>query len=369
MSAVVAVPRPSRLEGQLQARLRPPSIGESLAREVLGRLGLALAGRPRNLGGGRRSRNVVVDTDHGRKVIKRYRDTWDAATVAYGHSILLRCQAQRLPAPRLVRAPDGATWVRLEGGGVYAVFDLLDGRGYSSSYLRRRDRLHLLERAGATLAGMHAGLQGFEPEGRHHMAFASLEGPRVRDAGWYATTVEELAGRADASDPAVARLVLEAPAAARAIGELEGALDGLPRTVIHGDYGLHNVVFRADDAVPIDFELSRLDLRVLDPVLFLARLLDAASSPDIEAWEALVAGYSRVAPLTADEREAFARVWRLQQLTSAVRNWQTSETTADPRSRTAAAVRCLDRAGWLDERPDVARRLLGATVGGEHAAR
>jgi len=365
----MAVPRPSRLEGQLQARLRPPSIGEPLAREVLARFGLAPAGRPRNLGGGRRSRNVVVDTDRGRKVIKRYRERWDAATVSYGHSILLRLEALGLPAPRLVRASDGATWAQLEGG-VYAVFDLLDGRGYASSYLRRRDRLHLLARAGATLARMHAGLEGFEPDGRHHMAFASLDGPRVRDAAWYAATVEELEARADGSDPAVSRLVLEAPSAVLAIGELEVALDGLPRTVIHGDYGLHNVVFRADDAVPIDFELSRLDLRVSELVLFLARVVDAApGSPDLGAWDALASGYSRVESLTTDEREAFGRVWRLQQLTSAVRNWQTSETAADPRVRIATAVRCLDRAGWIDERLDVTRRPLGATVEGDHAAR
>jgi Ser/Thr protein kinase RdoA (MazF antagonist) len=366
VSAVLAVPRPSRLEQQLLTRLRPSTIDDGLVREVLARFELSARGRPRDLGG-RRSRNVAVATDRGRVVIKRYRAAWEPATVAYGHSILLRLEALGVPAPRLVRAPDASTWVQL-GDGLYAVFDVLEGRGYASSYLRRRDLLGLDRRAGAALARMHTALEGFEPRGRHHMAFVSLTGPRERDTTWYAQIVQGLADRADRTDPSVARLLTDGPEALLEIAEIEDELDRLPRTVIHGDYGLHNVVFHGGQAFPLDLELSRLDLRALDLVLFLSRLVQAdPERPDLGAWAAFTDGYGSIAPLTPDEREAFGRVWRWQHLTSAIRHWLSSENGADPQARTAAAVGSLDRAGWLEGRPDVVARL--PVRGGHDVAR
>ena len=156
-----AVPRASRAVEGVRARMGAPSIGEDTVRQVLERCGLRPAGRVRDLGG-RRSRNVVVATGGGPKVIKRYRDGWAAEAVDHGHAVLERLAEVGFAAPRLVRTSEGVTRIEV-GEETFAVFDEVPGRSYASTYLRRVDRLRLMALAGATLAGWHEALDGFTP--------------------------------------------------------------------------------------------------------------------------------------------------------------------------------------------------------------
>lgn len=354
---MIAIPRPSRVIDRARGRLASPGIEPALVAEVLGRLGLAPVGEPRNLGG-RRSRNVVVATAGGRVVVKRYRVAWDERTVAYGHSIARRLQELELPGPRLVAAPDGTTIVTVDGR-TYAAFDVVRGVERASSYLRRRDRQLLLRRAGLSLGAFHRGLEGFEPQGRHHMAFTSLQGPRVRDRGWYEETVHTLRG---AGLPGAGRLEAAADDLVEEIAVREAALAAAdpPRTVIHGDFGLHNVLFDGERATPIDLELARLDHRLTDHVLLVGRFLDASpQAPDLDGLTTLLEGAGEAWPLGPDERAAADDAWRFQQLTSAVRGWWSATTSDDPAARVALALRSLDRADWLDVHPAVRDRLFG----------
>src|SRR5680860_45589 len=77
------VPRPSRVSAYFAARLGPAVIDPETVEEVLRRYDLRLAGPSRNLRLGRRSRNVAVTTQRGKKVVKLYRPQWTADTVRY----------------------------------------------------------------------------------------------------------------------------------------------------------------------------------------------------------------------------------------------------------------------------------------------
>ena len=83
---------------------------------------------------GKRSRNVVLCTSHGKMVLKRYRKSWRGATVTYGHSIVTHLSRVGVPVTRLVRSPTGATSVRLDDH-QYALFEYVPGVNYTTRFL------------------------------------------------------------------------------------------------------------------------------------------------------------------------------------------------------------------------------------------
>jgi Ser/Thr protein kinase RdoA (MazF antagonist) len=361
---IPVVPRPSRISSYVTSRMGAPAIEPAQLRAVLERYELGSAGSGQNLRFGRRSRNVVVSTRAGARFVKQYRPQWHVETVRYGHSILLRLQDVRFPASHLARMPDGATWTTV-GDGLFAVFEFVRGRNYTSVYLRRSDRMELTRVAAATLARMHRTLDGFVPEGRHHLALASPTGGHIRDVAWHAAKLEELRGCSETlEDPeAVAcasRLTDVSGELLDAIAELEGRLVDapLPRLVIHGDYGLHNVIFPSRDlAVPVDFEVARLDWRVNDLISALGKHRFATGEYDVAAMECFLAGYTPGFPLTRDELDLLADAWRLYRLRAAVQYWNSYFETGGPTRKLRSALQAVDQARWIADHPEATARL------------
>lgn len=366
---VIHAPRLSRITASLAARLSEPAIDPSTVEWALDRYSLRRLGGFRNLRLARRSRNVVVRTDAGTKVVKLYRPQWTDVTVRNCHSILLRLESVGFPAVRLTRAPDGATWTCLDGE-VLTVFDHLPGRNYSLNYLLRGDRLRLTAIAGRTLARLHATLDGFVPEGEHHLGFASPGGPPRRDAAWHAATLDDLVHRTlEIPDPSARdlarRLVEGAPQLLDVIQRAGRALvdAGFPRLVIHGDYGLHNLLFQPPDvAVPLDFELARLDLRLNDLISVLGKHRYEGGRYDLESMETFLRAYAEGFPLTSDERRLLPDAWCLYKRQAAVQYWKSYFETGGPSRKLASALDSIDQAEWVERHPDVIRRLAHAAA-------
>jgi Ser/Thr protein kinase RdoA (MazF antagonist) len=353
----------------LGARFGPLAIEPARVAEMLDQLGLRMVGAPRNLRLARRSSNAAVHTDCGPKVLKRYRPDWAPATVVHGHSILTRLEEARFPAVRLHRGPDGATWTAADDG-VFAVFDWVPGTNYSINYLRRRDRLRLTRHAGALLARLHVTLEGFTPSGSHHLGFTALDGPRRRDVGWHAATLDDLRGRSRSlRDPEAAtlaaRLARESARVLDEIAALDASLsaDELPRVVVHGDYGLHNLLFDRTGAVVVDFEVSRLDWRVDDLVSVLGKHRYRDGRYDFESIRCFVGAYEKVAPLAQQERDRFPEVWRLHKLRAAVQYWNGYFQTDGPVRKLASAVDAIGQADWAAGNPEPLVAIVGATRG------
>jgi Ser/Thr protein kinase RdoA (MazF antagonist) len=354
---VLSVPRPSRVKAYLSARVEPPVIEPSALAHVLDSYGMRAVGRRRNLRLGRRSSNVVLDTDHGLKVVKRYRPQWSEPTVRCGHSILVALEERDFAAVRLTRTPTGTTWISLDDH-VFGVFDFLPGVNYSLTYLRRGDRMSLTTTAGGTLARMHLAIRDFVPEGRHHMGLASPTGPHRRDLAWHEAAIADLTRRSEAlldseaPGGAVAAsharsLMQQACAVLERIEELERALAvaDLTRLVIHGDYGLHNLIFRAvDAAVPVDFELARLDWRVNDLISVLGKYRYSNGDHDHESMEAFLAAYRTEFPLVPDEQRLFPEAWRLYKLRAAIQYWRSYFETGGPVRKLESAVDSIAQA-------------------------
>ncbi len=371
-SRIPRLPRPSRISSFVASRMGPPVIEPSTLRDVLGRYGLRQERSGRNLRLGRRSRNVAIATDHGIKVVKLYRPQWTEDTVRHGHSILLRLEELDVPAVRLVRTPQGETWTS-HADGLFAVFDFVEGANYSLTYLRRSDRLQLTGRAAGALVDLHRQLDGFVPDGRHHLGFDPRTGRRVRDVDWHAAKLDELRDRSvELEDPeamALAeRLIDRAGEVLEQIVELESRLDGdaLPRLVIHGDFGLHNLIFDSTGTpVPVDFEVARLDRRVNDLISAAGKYRFSDGSYDIASITTFFRAYAARFALGSRELDLLPDAWRLYRLRAAVQYWNSYFETAGPARKLSSALHAVGQASWVAEHPEVMDRLRSAAGGTE----
>ena len=364
---VPRLPRPSRISNFFISRVSATTIEPSTLDAVLGRYGLHRARGPRNLQLGRRSRNVAVSTDVGNVVVKRYRDRWTSGTVRQCHSIVLRLAEVGSPAVRLVRTREGASWVR-EDDGLFAIFGFVAGTNYSLTYLRRADRLRLARETGGALGGMHRALEGFRPDGDHHLGLTPTGSP-VRDGAWHAATVADLSARSRSlTDPAARRLadqlIDRTPAVLGELQRLEASVAHLPTVVIHGDFGLHNLLFTRDGtAVPVDFEVARLDHRVNDLVSAAGKFRIGDASYDDEAIEAFYRGYADAWPLSPAELDRFPDAWRRYRLRASIQYWNSYFETDGPVRKLRSAIAAIEQASWLDRHPAELERLRRAAAG------
>jgi glycosyltransferase involved in cell wall biosynthesis/Ser/Thr protein kinase RdoA (MazF antagonist) len=364
---ILRVPRPSRVTATLASHVGAPVIDPTTVAAVLQQYGYSHAGAPRNLRLARRSLNVSVPTPTGHRVLKCYRPQWGAATVQYGHSILEYLEARCVPAVRLARTPSGSTFV-VRDERVFALFEFVAGVNYSLNFLRRRDRLRLTVMAAETLAHLHRSTVGFVPTGQHHLGFLSFTGPRARDLAWHAATIEGLerrsvdVGNGDSAELARA-LSRRADRLVDDIARLDRDLAGadLPRLVIHGDFGLHNLLFQLNRgpprAVPVDFEVSRLDWRLDDLVSALGKYRYRGGHHDHESMLTFMGAYTAAFPLTDDEVSRLPDVWRFHKLRAAVQYWNSYFETAGPARKLVSALDAIDQAQWVLDRPGLVTRL------------
>jgi glycosyltransferase involved in cell wall biosynthesis/Ser/Thr protein kinase RdoA (MazF antagonist) len=322
------LPRPKRVAQAIGAFFSPSNIDVDQVSVVLDQFGLQLVGAPKNVATGRRNRNLVVHTDQGRKVLRRYRDGWPLSTIAYEHSILARLAELNFPAPRLVTTVSGSTFLSAMDGN-YALFDFVDGANIVGRYLTAARLQRLRITSGELLARLHSDLEGFLPQGRHHLGFDSYSESRRRDLAWYEQTIARLKERSVelAAGPSVAGaqvddarwLARNADEVLERIADLRQTLAGveLPRAVIHGDFGLHNLLFQSDrSATVLDFELARLEWRLSEIVMIMGRA-------GLERSGHILAAYQDIYPLTGDEWHVLPQVWQLRNLEGAVQNWNT----------------------------------------------
>ena len=207
-------------------------------------------------------------------------------------------------------------------------------------YLRSSERARLIFVAGATLAEFHEALGGFEPEGRHHLGFEGQD-QRSIELSWYVGTLEQLASLPDDSEEAVIP-GWRVPELVQRLSMLAETIDHSPveKTVIHGDYGLHNLLFERNGQVTVlDFELARVDWRLVDLVRVLSRQKRYAG-------RAFISGYRETSDMKADEFRLLPEVWELYRLFGAIRSWQMGHDLGDSR-RIATAKRRFEEADWI----------------------
>jgi Ser/Thr protein kinase RdoA (MazF antagonist) len=341
----IRIARPGRVLDVARARLRRPGIGRDAADAILGSYGLHATKRVRNLPFGWRNRSVIVETPAGRKVLKRYRDQWMVPAIEHEHSILRHLGSVGFPAVRVESTLSGETFVDREEGR-FALFAFEEGVNLAGFLLPIEGRVRLWGLAGRLLAGFHRAVDGFAPAGEHHLGYAGPMGERSRDLAWHLGALDELTRDAgppigEESEAHIRWLRDNAGRIGDRLLVLHEALDDaqLARSVIHGDYGIHNILFRRDGTQILhDFELSRLDWRLIDIVTVLSRV-------EARLAGAFLEGYEDVAGLPGAEWRSRSDVWQFYRLCGAVQSWYTYARFGDGRRLATARgrVREADR--------------------------
>jgi homoserine kinase type II len=283
------------------------------------------------LDGAVRNETWMIQSSMGKWVLKRYKVGLAFDQILHEHSVLLHLEGVGFPAPRLVRAHDGQTLAQVNGRN-YAVFGFLEGYFQFQRYqFFPSQTTRFLSNEGQTLADLHLTLQNCTPKGRNLAGFQSVDGPRWQDLDWYLGRLHaarELASqRAREDHPPVSWKMLErADWFEEQLQEAETMIlqKGLPRQIIHGDFGPYNLMFRPGQPTAVlDFELSRLDWRVIDVISALAT---SCWQENLEAcWEntkPVLDGYLAINPLSPVEKDLLPVVWRFLSLRRMIICWE-----------------------------------------------
>ncbi len=353
---IIHIPRPGSWSLNRNAARRSPDIDQSTLDRLLSLYRLQLEADPRNMPNARRNQNLTALTTRGKVVVKRYRADWKSETIDFEHSILNRLAETGFPAPRLIPTPDGNTRVQVDGR-TYCLFGFLPGRNYSGSFLLRPQRVRMMATAGATLARLHRQLQGFLPSGRHHLGFADYSGERWRGSAWFREQLAELDLRSrQLADPLQRSLsdwlISRQQAVLADIAGIGGKLAGAPltRLIIHGDYGLHNLLYQSlDRAVPVDFELARIEWRLSDLVSVVGKFRFTSGSYDLDSITRFLRAYHSEFPIPAEEWQWMPRVWKYYKLTKAVQYWLSFFETNGPARKLESARDEILQADWAQE--------------------
>jgi len=362
---VPGFPRPSRLSGSIRSRMRPLDIDLATIEHILREFGFSMTSPAQNLPLSRRTHNVLVFTKDGKHVVKQYRKKLPVSTIEYINSILLRLEELNFPSLRLALTQNGETFVT-HAEYNYSVTSFVEGRSYSQSLLQRDHRLSLLASAGETMARLHQALSDFSPSGSHHLGFSSTTGKWMQDYAWHEQKARELHNMSLKHDHQSDQvhldwLVENYQSILDELKVMDGQLDqaGLKRLIVHGDYGLHNLVYPQDAPITVlDFETARLEWRLSDLVSALSRLRFKSGAYDFAAMAAFLRGYTSYFPIPKDEWEWLPSVWRFYKLRSAIIYWNSYFETGGPVRKLISARDAVSQADWVIQHPQSITQLI-----------
>jgi len=358
-SYIIAFPRPGRVSDFLNSRFRSLDIQLGAVQKIFSCYELEMTALPQNLPNTRRNRNLIVHTSQGKKILKQYRDDWQPSTIEFEHSVLDKLAILNFPAPRLLAMRDGRTWLNLDGHN-YSMFEFIEGRNYSSNFLMRPHRVRMMATSGRTLARLHKQLAGFLPKGQHHIGFKNYTDDRHHDMRWHIRKVKELSIRSqDLDEPEdenqAGWLIEHSNQLLEEMSSLDETLSKaeLPLLIIHGDYGLHNLIYQdLDTAIPVDYELCRLEWRLSDLVSVVSKFRYKDGSYDFESITQFMHAYQTEYPIDDDEWQLFPLVWKYYKLMKAVQYWSSYFETNGPVRKLRSSRDEIQKAAWALENPD-----------------
>jgi Ser/Thr protein kinase RdoA (MazF antagonist) len=333
----VRLPRPGTFRDYLRARSGPPAIPIDVVTEILSAAGLGRPRSVRNLVHGWRTSVVEVATGDGRFVVRRYPDRWSDSAIEHEQSILLELAQRRFPAPRLVGGGDGISlWV--EDGARYSVQTFETGVTLAGFYLPRAATERLQRIIGGVLVEFHGVMAGFVPRGSHHLGVDPETGLRRRDLQWHLEAIDRLGERGEIFPTLIG--TGGPPSLRSRLIDLDQSIEeaDLPRAIIHGDYGLHNIILRrSGEAVVHDFELSRPEIRLLDVAASLSRI-----RPEFRSH--FLGGVRAADGMEPREMEMLPAVWEWYRIRGAVQSADAYTRLGGEHRRAAVAKRLAEAA-------------------------
>lgn len=363
------IPRPAKLRHVIAAKTRSSQITEIDIRNVLGVYDLGeLEGYGQPTTGSGRSQNLIIKTNRGRKVLKRYKYSLNLEAIDYEHSVLRRLETTGFCAPRLILNRDGETCTELEGR-YYAVTDFILGFKYVDFVISRRRKNKFIAEAARALARYHRLIDGFVPAGKKTDGFMPDGHRRWQESDWYLREFDKyeslLKDREQNGTPLEHFFLRNMGRFKRDLADLSRKFEEnghfLPQLVIHSDYGPYNVLFDKDRvAAVLDFECSHLDWRASELIGAIYRFSGKRNGIDYDHARTFLTAYRSSYALAADEVALMPDIFRfarLRGLTISLRDYFALGISA--RLRTARQV-----VWWVDWMERQGGRLTKELISG-----
>ncbi len=365
---MLIVPRPSYLRRLLISRLRPRAIAITPA-EVAGILkhyDYSTWKIRRGLGG-TSSANVLLDTDQGKKVLKRY--VWSIDSIIHEHSILKHLATSAFPTPHVLPNKKGLT-ITQSGDICYAIYEYGAKFRYSDYFFTPRLRRKLVIQAATLLARLHEVNAGFVPHGRKLNGFRPDGQTLWRDVSWHLDILDqyfdcvEQRNSATENDLYLLRVLPELKSAIADTGQqYEKISSEFKQTVIHGDFAPHNVMFDELASISVlDFGDSCRDFRALDVARGLSAFARAGNfGLNFILAKEFLRAYQAVQPMAESEINAIPDLLRWRYLRNVV--WKLFHQLSQPDSPMSLQTMNLIRnrlkaARWMKKRENEVRAVL-----------
>ena len=212
--------------------------------------------------GSRRSPKLIVRAERGDFLLKRRaRGKDDALRVAFAHSLQLFLARKHFPLPRLLGTRKDNNSMLQWRGGVYELFEFIQGGGYDNS-------LEAAQESGKVLALFHKLVRDYQPE--FEPPAGSYHGSRA--VGGAFDQLPTMLARIDPQNAARESSRIDEVGAFLRGSYREAALRvndcGLPdwpMQITHCDWHPGNMLFRkAQIAAVIDYDSARLQQRITD---------------------------------------------------------------------------------------------------------
>jgi Ser/Thr protein kinase RdoA (MazF antagonist) len=278
---------------------------------------------------GKRGINIIVDTADGKKLLKQYNHKLDKTTIIHEHSILNRLKDLNFSSPRLVSNKIGESITQYKNR-YYALFDFLEGLYQCRDYVFLPHQFEkYIKIAGEMLGLLHEKLKGFVPEGYNPDGFRSQNGDRRRDLEWHLNKLDNCIEQItkpnhDAGKNRQIRFLQKSEDLKNRLIRLDAFLKevNLVKGTIHGDYGLHNVLFQKDGPpVIIDFEMARMEWRLVDIARTLYSFCGNDVQSSIDKMKIFIRGYQSCVCLTENEFNFFPLVWEYLNIKGYILAW------------------------------------------------
>lgn len=346
-------PRPDRLN--LKSLLSNPKLSREDQRWIsvlVSAYGLSLLSPARRVEANGRSNNWILNTNAGKKILKKYKASVEAEQILHEHAILSELALIEFPAPRLNKNVHGGTLTDI-GDSRFALFDYLDGYfHYHEQIYFPSQTSRFIELAALSLATLHDALRDFTPNGKNPNGFISKEGRRWRDLSWY---LERLEGNKqqtqdrlkDNHGHELSVLLSRGTSIEDRLAVLDETLTAAPldRVIIHGDYGPYNLMFKnGNPVVMIDFELARLDWRLTDLATSMNMFTRNRLGFQQRKMRKFIQAYQSASNVRAEQLNSLPTVWEYMSLRRLIVCWSRALETGQKKW----LVEALDRMWIVD---------------------
>lgn len=218
---------------------------------------------------GGNSYNILVETDQGKKVLKKY--IWDVQSTIYEHSVIQYLKTIKLPVPQLILNNSGMSFTNLDSGH-YALYEYLEGYCPDDYHMSQKSKINFTVSAGLLFGQLHAETMNFTPDGKKLNGYTPDGNRLYRDLQWHIDVVNRylklvnLKGVQNERDQFLVSILEDVKSKmADAIQSYLQPNSILPKLIIHGDYTPHNFLLRGDEIIGLlDFEGACLNLRAED---------------------------------------------------------------------------------------------------------